>query len=293
VRHFAAGVVAALGVLLRPDGILLIPPLVVAVWLLKRDRQARLRLGGWMLAGFVIFFSPWPIRNMVQFHRPWFLGTRVDRFSAPVPNYSGYYAWLTTWATEQEVQPMVAWCFYDPTCAPNIVAYPVWAFDNIEEHAEVDRLLGLRRKELFSERVSDGFTALANRRRLHHPIDNLILLPAKRAWNVWMNNHADVMYNRVPWPDVMNPIKKAGKAIHIVFCALMIFSAWLLYRRKEARRLTAVLACAIAVRTLFLAYFFYVEPRYTVEVMPLGFVLLAGAAAIGIERSQERKAQNA
>jgi hypothetical protein len=220
----------------------------------------------------------------VQFGKPWFLGTRVDRYSQPVPHYGGYYSWLTTWAVDQEVNPRAAWCFYDPSCGPNIQAYPPEAFDSDAERAEVDRLLALRRKEQFSERVSDGFAALTWQRRLHHPLDNLIVLPARRAWNVWINDHADIRHNRVPWPAVFEPMRNQWTKVAKIFCALTLLSSLLLIWRRETRRIAAMLAAAIVLRTLFLAYFFYVEPRYTVEVMPLGLCLIAGALVLAAQK---------
>ncbi len=280
LRYAAAGVVAGLGTLLRQDTILLLPPLLLAAWLQPRPRQVRVRLGAWLMAGFAIAFAPWPARNLVQFGRPFLLGTHADRYYHPVANHSGFYNWLATWAVEQDVNPRVAWCFYDPGCSPIINSYPPAAFESPEERVEVDRLLALRRSERFSPRVSDGFQALANARRHRHPIDNFILLPARRAWSVWINEHDDITHTRLPWPELYGPMKGKWSDVALGFCLAVALSAALLIRRPGSRRLALVLFGAIVLRTWFLAYFFYVEPRYTVEVMPLGLVLIAGALAL-------------
>jgi hypothetical protein len=243
-----------------------------------------------MLAGFVVAFSPWPIRNMVRFGQPWPFGTRVDRFSAPVPYYAGYYDWLTTWAVDQEVNPQVAWCFYDPTCTPQIDRYPTNAFASPEERKEVERLLALRRVEKFSARVSDGFEAVAHARRWHHPVDNFLILPMRRVVSVWINRHDDVMWVRVPWPRVLTPIRNAGKVIFMFFCPAMLAAGVLLARQRETRRLALILLSAIVVRSLFLGYYFYVEPRYAVEMMPLGLILISGAGVLLYDRWVRKKA---
>ena len=95
------------------------------------DRRSRRRLilGVFFVGGFLVAFSPWPIRNEIQFHQAWPLGTRVDRYSAPVPFYAGYHDWLGTWGTDAEVYPKASWCFFDPTCLPTIGTYPAEAFD--------------------------------------------------------------------------------------------------------------------------------------------------------------------
>jgi hypothetical protein len=288
VRHFAAGGMAALGTLLRPDGILVLPPLLLGAWLLPLPRRARLLLGAWLVIGFAVVFAPWPIRNLVQFGQPFPFGTRVDRYSHPVPFYAGYYNWLGTWAVDQSVNPTAAWCFYDPNCTPQLYSYPANAFDSPDERKEVDRLLALRRSEHFTERVSDGFEDLARARRRHHPIDNFILLPARRAWAVWINDHSDITHSRQPWPEVWNLMSGHWETLARWFCMLVVFSSAFLLWAPETRRLAAVLFGAIALRTAFLAYFLYVEPRYTLEVMPLGLCLIAGAVVLAAERLRRR-----
>src|SRR5581483_1175411 len=64
-RAFAlAGAGVALATLLRPDGLLLGAAFLPALW--RFDWRRRARLAAFAAAAFLIVFSPWPIRNLVQ-----------------------------------------------------------------------------------------------------------------------------------------------------------------------------------------------------------------------------------
>jgi hypothetical protein len=280
IRHLAAGGIAAMGTLVRQDGILVLPPLLLAAWLLPRSRKTRLALCGLLVTGFAVVFSPWPIRNEIEFGKAWPFGTHADRYSHPVEYYGGYYSWLNTWGADQSVYPKASWCFFDPSCFPNINTYPPEAFDSAQEKSEVDRLLAYRRSEKFSARVSDGFAALAQQKRRSHLFRSYVSLPLRRIWNVWINEHNDINHSIQPWPKLWDKMRDAWWKLALGYCIAVLVATALLLIRKDTRRITLVLFSAIALRTLFLAYFFYIEPRYTVEVMPLGLCLIAAAAFV-------------
>jgi hypothetical protein len=52
----------------------------------------------------------------------------------------------------------------------------------------------------------------------------------------------------------------------------------------RTRPIALLLTTTIVVRTAVMAYTYYSMPRYALEVIPLGFVLIAGGAAVAWRR---------
>ncbi len=59
------GLVIGLNVWVRPDGVTLLGPALLVLWIVEPDLRARLRAGGRLLAGFLCTFAPYLIFNYV------------------------------------------------------------------------------------------------------------------------------------------------------------------------------------------------------------------------------------
>jgi 4-amino-4-deoxy-L-arabinose transferase-like glycosyltransferase len=282
LRFALAGVLVGASTLLRPDGILLalaVPPALA----LYRERLGRtnrqlLQLAGVATLGFVVVYAPWPIRNLYRSGKPYFFGQRVDRFCRPLDYYQGYWSYLKTWAPDNWNQTTPSTCFFTVPCRPDLSIYPPLAFDDAEERATVEKLMAKRVREGVSPGVSEGFEALAAKRRAHHWLRTMIGHPLLRAWNMWVARHDEVLQGKQPWPEVILRIKPAFLPLSgVFFVALLLSGGWLIVRR-ETRYAALIMMVPLLVRTIVLPYQLYSMPRYANEVMPFGFILISVAA---------------
>src|SRR2546423_625535 len=125
----------ALSPLLRPDGVLLAVAVVPAAWAAVADRKRRLTLVATSLLAFSVVFSPWVIRNVRAFGKPAVFGGRVDRFTRPMPDYHGWWRWITSWGRDESPQTFLSTCFYNPPCTITPQMPPHEAFDSGEGRA--------------------------------------------------------------------------------------------------------------------------------------------------------------
>lgn len=266
-----AGGVLALGVLTRPDALLLAPAFLVPVLGLSGLRRRGLAIA-LAAAGFLLVFSPWPVRNLLRFGEAHPIGGRIDRFSRPVVHYHGSWAWMRSFARDWQPMTALTTCMYERGCSP-----PLWifdgegAFDSRAEREEVARLLELRRREGHSAAVSAGFQRLADARRRAHPLRTELRLPASRFLAMWIADHDELVPDHAPaakYRAWFMPISRA-----VFYATLLGALACCLLRSTRA----AGLAVSLAVfgRTAILAYTFYSMPRYLLEVLPLSYCLIA------------------
>lgn len=280
------GGLLALGVLTRPDALLLGPAFLVPV--LRRTGMRRRGLAiALTAAGFLLVFSPWPVRNLLRFGEPHLLGGRIDRFSQPVVHYHGSWAWMRSFARDWQPMTALTTCMYDRGCAP-----PLWlfdtegAFDSRAERDEVARLLELRRREGHSAAVSAGFQRVADARRRTHLLRTELELPLSRFLAMWIADHDELVPDHSPvakYREWWKPI-----SWEVFYATLLGALACCVLRSTRAAGLT--LGLAVYGRTAILAYTFYSMPRYLLEVLPLGYCLFAAglvttiAAAIAYGR---------
>jgi hypothetical protein len=292
-RYFPlAGAGLALSTLCRPDGLLLGAAFLPALWQL-RDREGPLRLrafaeparvGLLCLASFAAVFAPWPVRNLKQFGAAHPLGGRVDRFTQPVIHYQGYWSYLRAIAWDWVPMTSPTTCYYDRTCSPHAADLDRFgAYDSPEERAQAEALFTERNRDGLTRSVSGGFQRLADAHRRRHPISVEVLQPISRAFHMWVAPFDELLQNPVwrPWRPVVSRIQPAFLALSVIYLLCVIGGAALMLRDPITRGGAAVLVTALTARTAVMAYTFYCMPRYALEVMPLGFVLIAGGISLG------------
>lgn len=272
-----AGALLGAATLVRPDSLILGIAFVPS-WLLLRDTRTRLRVAAVAVLGFLVVFGWWPARNLVRFGRPHIAATGIDRFSRPV-DYGGYFQWVKSWARDWTPQTYPVTCMFDPGCSMSWVQLRGrGAYVDLDDEAEVTRLIRLRDHRGVTDEVSRGFAELATARRRAHPVLVTVGLPLSRAWHLWVDSFEELYQGRLPWPKVMRWVRAHTKDYaRVQLFAVLIAAAWLL-ARKATRVAAATLALPIFVRTVILAWTFYCMPRYSIEVMPLAWVLISVAA---------------
>ncbi len=276
-----AGALLGLATLTRPDDVFLAVAFVPALLALKtpaRIWRERAIIAALALAGFAVVYSPWPLRNLHQFGHAYPVGSRVDRFGNPTPNPEGWWNWCKTWGPDTWNQASLSTCFYDPPCSPNFGAHTE-AFDSPQERATVDTLLARRGREGLSAGVSDGFQKLTDERIRRHPLRTVLWMTAQRWWNMWVAAHDEVLQTvKVPLAPVIRPLRRAFVPISGVLFVAILVSGIALSIDRRTRWLALILFAPLLFRTLAMAYMLFSMPRYTVEVMPFGFALVAVAA---------------
>jgi hypothetical protein len=277
-RSFAlAGAGVALASLLRPDGILLVVAFLPA--LRRFDWRRRARLAAIAAAAFLVVFSPWPIRNKIQFGHAYPLGTRVDRFGHPVVNHAGLARWIASWDTSSYGNSLPTTCLHTPGCrftAAQMQHDRARPFESPAEEAEVARLLALHDKEGMSPAVDAGFDALASARLRRHPLEVLLLLPVERGVKMWTGHMLDeVMPNP---PKQIVPIRRALDPLQGLFGLLMVVGGALAVRDERLRSLGWTALAVVGARTAVLGFTAICTPRYTFEALPLAILLIAVGA---------------
>lgn len=270
------GALVALSSLLRPDGLMLATAFGPALWFLPAPRRRKLTLAALTLASFTVVFAPWPARNLMRFGQARPLGGRIDRYTRPVENYAGYWAWLRSWSRDWISMTTPTTCYYDSSCPAALGSLRErGAYVDLDDAAEVERLIAQRFAEGLTPAVDAGFQRLADRRRRAHPLLVELGLPLSRAWLMWAAPHDELLQARLPWPSVWRVIHPRQRAIATVQWILILAAgAWLVARRRTRVDASSLYATLI-VRTLVLGYTFYCMPRYALEVMPLGWTLAA------------------
>jgi 4-amino-4-deoxy-L-arabinose transferase-like glycosyltransferase len=274
----AVGALLALSTLLRPDGILLAVALVPAAWAYAADRKRRLTLLATSLLAFSVVFSPWVVRNLRAFGKPAIFGGRVDRFTRPMPDYHGWWRWITSWGSDEKPQTFLSTCFYNPPCSIAPQMLPMEAFDSGEERTTVDKLIALRSAGGHNAQVSEGFEKLGAEREWHHPLRSFVSLPLQRAWHMWISRYDEILQHPTLWPAIRSFGLHAFLPLTFIFSFLLLFGTAFLVREQATRLMALVVALPIFARTLILCFNNYSMPRYTVETWPLAYVIIAWAA---------------
>jgi hypothetical protein len=272
-----AGALMALSTLLRPDGLLLGAAFATALVTLPGSWRAKMRWSAAALIGFVVVFAPWPIRNQLRFGNPHPVGGHLDRQTHAVQYYDGYYSWLRSWARDSAPMTTPTTCFYETHC-PGVLrdlAARFGAYTDFDDQAAVNALVEKRFATGLTAEVDAGFRKLAAARRRAHPFTVEIVLPLSRAWYMWDGPFNEILQARPPWiwRQLWPYIPYYARVQCFAILAAGLFLSW----RRRTRALASILFVTLLARTLVMAYSFYCMQRYAIEVMPLGWVLVAVA----------------
>jgi hypothetical protein len=285
-----AGALIALGMLLRPDALMLAIGFVPALLLAAASRREKLTWCAAALLGFVVVFAPWPIRNLAQFGHAYPIGGRIDRFSRPVENYEGYWHWLRSWSRDWEGMTRPTTCFYDPTCNARMLddLRARGAYADVDDEATVRPLIDDRFKRGITAENSLAFQKLADARRRAHPLLVEVWLPLSRSWFMWVAPFNELLQGRPPWVWLYLNAVPLLMSLSLVQMILWLAAALFLSLYRRTRADASILATVIVVRTLILGYTFYSMPRYSIELMPTAWTLIAVAAVLAARLIRSR-----
>jgi hypothetical protein len=292
-----SGALVGLGMLLRADAILLAAAFPPALYYLCRSWKERIIAGALAAALALAVFSPWPIRNLIRFGQPHAIGARIDRESRPLENVDGYWLWLRSFARNWQATTYVWTCYYEHSAACQPIVGDLErlrAFDTPEEKSRVSVLLARRGKDGLTPEVDAAFAQLAHERASRSPLFVYLVLPLSRAGNMWVTWMSETLASPYwrPLRPVSDWISNGMFPLTMIQFLLFAGAAAFLLWRPRLRWVAAILVTMMTVRTLILGYTAYCMPRYAVEVMPLGWVLLVAAVAEARRFYLERRSRS-
>ncbi len=280
-----AGGCLALATLTRADGILAALAFVPALLLLPNWR-ARATAAASAGLVFALVFAPWPLRNLRQFGQPWLLGTRVDARQQPVLYWHGAHHFMQSYGRNWRDFNDGTRCMFDRFGCSAEELLAAGAVDAPDE-PRLRALLLRHRADGLTATVDAGYEELARANFRHHPLRNLIVHPLARAIHMWSDAYDEIFQNP-PWRRLYNWIRPGLPIFANILALALLISAIVTLVDGRTRATAAILSTAIFGRTLILAYTFYCMTRYVREVMPLAYVLIGCALAIGIEKLTQR-----
>ncbi len=254
-----------------------------------------LRHGAVFSCAFVAALVPWTVRNARVFH----VFAPLPPINANLPgeyDYHGFRAWYRTWAdSERSLEPYY-WDMTDGEPA-TMNELPARAFDSDEERARTAALFERynapaepddadSRVTGLTPELDEAFGQLARERVARAPWRYGLVLPLRRAVNLWFGPHAT--YYSFDGPLFPPRDIKPGFEPHFwlpvffgLVCAYTAFGLAGMRRlfktgppaRTDAWRWLVLVILIVLPRWLYLATLENTEPRYMVEIFPFLFVL--------------------
>lgn len=141
--------------------------------------------------------------------------------------------------------------------------------------------------------VDAGFAEIASERIRRAPVRYYVLLPAKRAMNLWFDTHSQYY----PFEGSLLPLEDLDYDLHqqfwlplfvgltVIYTWLGMVGGWFLWSSREfaARRWVLLCVLVIFLRLAFFSSLENPEPRYVVEFFPL-LAILGGIALPRLQR---------
>lgn len=271
--------------MVRPDSGLLVIAIgftLAGIRLSKKQFGLLFREATLFVLVFSAMLAPWTIRNAVVFHtfQP------LNPFYAQSPGEfvpAGYYRWVRTWITDSKDIDSAIWAVNDQPA--DIDHYPPSAFDSDSEREEVSGFIDQYNEDIdLSPEIDARFRTIAERRIERAPFRFSVLLPLRRAANLWFKPRLEIL----PLETEIFPVKTRVHDSPIDFSVAILFEAiqWMLAGlgaiglaviRKDRTWLTLFIL-AFVLRTAFLSRLEGPEPRYVLELFPMLFAV-AGVGA--------------
>jgi 4-amino-4-deoxy-L-arabinose transferase-like glycosyltransferase len=282
------GIAVSAGILLRPDGgILLVALGLFLLWQMWQRPAERTRLfwaGALVLAISVAPLVPWTIRNWHDFHR--FQPLVPQSASDPdefVPD--GFDKWVRTWAADYASTEEVYWQVSGDKV--DIDLLPSRAFDSADERGKTRSLLADYNKVLVvNPQLNTRFMELARERIRGNPLRYYVWLPALRIADMWLRPRTEMLPLNSRWWEYGDDTKACVLAtLWGVLNLLFIGAAVMGIVRGPRPRYLGMMLLFVALRSAFLGTLSNPEPRYTLECYPV--VLLLDAAWISGWKKEE------
>ncbi len=197
------GLATAYGILLRPDGgILLVAFVAYLLWHAVRRKRAQLfRMATLLVCVALLPLIPWTVRNWRTFH---VFQPLVPRYATAPGEYVpyGFNRWTKTWMADYVSVEEVFWKVSSEGGgeAVDVDQLPARAFDSAEERNEVSSLFDdLTDSQVLTPEMDAQFGEIARRRVRAHPLRYYVMLPAMRIANMWFRPRTETIPIDTRW----------------------------------------------------------------------------------------------
>ena len=281
------GVALACGILLRPDGgVLLIAIGLYLLWRMWRrpaQRAPLFRAGVLVLVISLAPLVPWTLRNWRDFHR--FMPLVPQSASDPnefVPD--GFNKWVRTWSADYVSNEDVYWQVQGNKVDLGLL--PSRAFDSREQRQQTQAIFQEYDKTLvINPELNERLMELANERIHRDPLRYYLWLPTLRIADMWLRPRTEMLPLDTRWWDfASDPESSILATVWGLLNLLLIFAAVMGAIRGPRPRYLGMMLLFVVLRSALLATLANPEPRYTLECYPV-VMLLGGAWIAGWQRS--------
>jgi 4-amino-4-deoxy-L-arabinose transferase-like glycosyltransferase len=276
-----AGFWTAAGILLRPDGGLVLASLgmalLVSLFHLANKRQVVVACALLAITS-LSPLAPWAVRNWRTFHVWQPLAPRYA--NAPgefVP--SGFNHWVKTWMVDYVSVAEVYWNVDgEPLDATKL---PDRAFDSRLEYDRTQDIIASYNQQLYIDPEMDAqFEQLARERVKHSRFRYFIRLPSMRIADMWLRPRTEMLPIESRWWEISQHPEESAFAL--LWMAINLFYLLAALRGRLRWRLGiagVALVSFVLLRSVFLGTLENPEPRYVLECFPILLALAGGAFA--------------
>jgi 4-amino-4-deoxy-L-arabinose transferase-like glycosyltransferase len=289
----ACGLAVGVGILLRPDGALLLIAIVTYLaWKTitspnrKRYLAAALIVGNVSVAALV----PWAIRNWRVFH---VVQPLAPRYANAPTEYvaSGFNRWTKTWMAEYVSVEDVFWKVSTETPGEVIDAakLPSRTFDSTEERERTAGLIAEFNQTLMLDPDTDAkFAELASERIRRSPLRYYVWLPTLRIADMWLRPRTEMLPIQPRWWTFDDERESWIAIAYGGLNLLLVAAAVVGFAKFREIRIYGLLLGFVLLRSIFLSSIENPEPRYTLECFPVILVMAAAA----LQSAWDRFARN-
>jgi 4-amino-4-deoxy-L-arabinose transferase-like glycosyltransferase len=289
-RWAACGLAIACGILLRPDGGIVLAALLLFLTtrFVRRPTERRDLVAAAAITTMVALapLAPWTIRNWRDFHR---FQPLAPRYANAADEYAavGFERWVRTWMADYVSVQDFYWHVNGEELDVSVL--PQRAFDSPEQRERTKELIDQYNETLtISPEFDEKFATLAAERIRYSPLRYYLQLPIVRIADMWLRPRTEMMAIDERWWDFHRNQDIAGLAASCLYAALNFGYIAAAFGGFVSRRIryAGLLLGFVLLRTAFLGTLENPESRYTLECYP---VVIVGASAALACWTQERR----
>jgi Dolichyl-phosphate-mannose-protein mannosyltransferase len=280
------GVALSAGILLRPDGGILLA--AIGLCLLGRmfrrpsERGALFWAGALVLVISIAPLVPWTVRNWRDFHR---FEPLAPRYASDPDEFvpSGFDRWVRTWVLDYVSTEEIYWQV--PGSDVDIGLLPSRAFDSEQEHRQTQAIFDdYAQSRYVGPELNDRFERLALARIQRHRLRYYLWLPLLRSADMWLRPRTEMLPLDSRWWEYGDDTQDCVLAtLWGALNLLFLFAAVMGVLRGPRPLYLGMMLLFVLLRSAFLGTMENPEPRYTLECFPI-VLLLAGAWISGWDR---------
>lgn len=275
-----AGAWTAAGILLRPDGGIMLAVLglgLLALFFRASKKQVAVAAAVLVITSLAPLV-PWTIRNWRTFHVFQPLAPRYANDPGEfVPH--GFQRWTKTWMADYVSVPEIYW--HSGTEPIDGGLLPERAFDSRLEYDRTHALLDQYNAQPdLTPELDAQFELLADERITHNPFRYYVWLPSVRIASMWLRPRTERLPIESRWWEYDGHPEESAFALAWaalnLFFVLAAVRGWMNWRLGLSG---AVVVSFILLRSVFLGSVETPEPRYVLECFPAILALAGGAFA--------------